>query len=298
MTTEHPALLLPPPPLPAPALPPPLCSSKKKLYQTIAEGKAPIEGDHEEARQLLTKRESSFRKDLRWVLFNKYVPSLIQDGPQCGLVALWMASQLLKSPAELSMERIVNVAVKRGYTAQGEIFSARDMAALAEETCGCRAVQLTGGMNGANIHPIIKHLASGKPILIPYDEDFNHEPCQRRGHRAHWAVASGILLGLQEGCLKKEEFQPDPVLPWLLLPGNSPSYPMEGIQEAFVLAKQGKSLRYQLWALEKLAESNAQLREIDPQRAADGSVYILPPGGVEIGLAGQVVLLHRDGLKE
>lgn len=27
--------------------------------------------------------------------------------------------------------------------------------------------------------------------IYSYDEDFNHEPCQRSGHRAHWAVASG-----------------------------------------------------------------------------------------------------------
>lgn len=24
-----------------------------------------------------------------------------------------------------------------------------------------------------------------------YDEDFNHEPCQRKGHKAHWAVSAG-----------------------------------------------------------------------------------------------------------
>lgn len=27
--------------------------------------------------------------------------------------------------------------------------------------------------------------------MYRYDEDYNHEPCQRSGHRAHWAVASG-----------------------------------------------------------------------------------------------------------
>ncbi|KPP70547.1 hypothetical protein Z043_110613 [Scleropages formosus] len=294
MTSEHPALLPPPPPPPpCPALAwpaAPLWPSKKKLYQAIAEGRSAVEGDHEEARLVLVKRES--RKHLQWVLFNKYVPSLIQDGPQCGLVALWMAAHLLQSPTELSIERIVKVAKERGYTAQGEIFSAHDMALLAEEMCGCRAERLTGGMSGPNFGLILKHLASGKPVLIPYDEDFNHEPCQRRGHRAHWAVASGILLALKEGCLNKEEFQPDPGVPWLLLPGDSPACPMEGIQDAFVLAKQGKSLHYQLLGLEKLAQSNAQLKEMDPKRAADGSVYILPQGGMEVGLAGQVVLLH------
>ncbi len=48
----------------APPPPPPLArsvSSKKKLYQALTEGRAPVEGDHEEARIILGQRES------RWV---------------------------------------------------------------------------------------------------------------------------------------------------------------------------------------------------------------------------------------
>ncbi|XP_072557078.1 actin maturation protease isoform X1 [Paramormyrops kingsleyae] len=236
----------------------------------------------------------SFRKDLQWVLFNKFVPSLIQDGPQCGLVALWMAAQLLQPSADLSMENIVKTAMNQGYTAQGEIFSAHHMALLAEEVIGCWAERLTGGMGGANFCHILKHLADGQPILIPYDEDFNHEPCRRSGHRAHWAVASGVLLGLTHGSLNSEDFCADPALPWLLLPRHGCSGPTAGVQDAFIFAKQGKSLRYQLWSLELLTQSNAQLKEMDPQRAADGSVYIVPQGGVGQGLAGQVVLLHAN----
>ncbi|XP_036392421.1 UPF0692 protein C19orf54 homolog [Megalops cyprinoides] len=293
MSDDNPVV---PPPPPPPTLPPPAAlpgPSKRRLYQAIAEGRSPVEGDHEEARLLLRQRESSFTKELQWVLLNKYVPSLIQDGPQCGLVAMWMAAKLLKPPEGVSMERVVQTALERGYTAQGEIFSARDMAQLAEEVCECHSECLSGGMGGANTGPILKHLASGQPALIPYDEDFNHEPCLRNGHKAHWAVASGVLLGVAEAGLDAAKFQNDPVLPWLLLPRGTPCWPVEGVQEVYILAKQGKSLRYQLWGLEGLVQSNAQLREMDPQRAADGSPYILPPGGVEAGLAGKVVLLHK-----
>ncbi|XP_041729458.1 UPF0692 protein C19orf54 homolog [Coregonus clupeaformis] len=288
----------PPPPGP----PPPTAASgpsKKKLYQAIAAGKTPVEGDHAEARLLLCQRESSFRKDLHWMLLNKYVPSLIQDGPQCGLVALWMAGHLRQPPLSVSMETIVQTAMDRGYTAQGEMFSARDMAMLAEEVCECRAELLSGGMTGDNSTAVLKHLADGQPVLIPYDEDFNHEPCQRSGHRAHWAVASGVLLGLDQDSVSREHTQPDPTLPWLLLPQDSPSCPCPcptvGAREAYILAKQGKSLRYQLWSLDMVAQSNAQLREIDPQRAGDSTQYVVPKGGVEVGLAGQVVLLHTGG---
>ncbi|KAJ8392172.1 hypothetical protein AAFF_G00079780 [Aldrovandia affinis] len=296
MSTESPALPAPPPPPPlAPPHPTVLGSRKKKLYQAIAEGRSPIQGDHDEPRLLLRQREGSFRKDLQWALFNKYVPSLIQDGPQCGLVALWMAAQLLQPPVEVPMEQLVQMAIQRGYTTQGELFSAHHMALLAEEVCGCRAERLSGGMGGANSGHILRHLSAGLPVLIPYDEDFNHEPCLRSGHRAHWAVASGVVLGVARGSLEEGRFRADPALPWLLLPLDGPCWWGEGVEEAeeaYVLAKQGKSLRYQLWPLEALERSNSQLQEMDPQRAADGSPYVLPQGGVGAGLAGQVVLLH------
>ncbi|KAI4874356.1 hypothetical protein NFI96_022216 [Prochilodus magdalenae] len=284
---------LPPPPPPAPA-PATSVPSKKKLYQAIAEGKAPVEGDFEEARLLLTQRECSFRKDLQWVLCNKYVPSLIQDGPKCGLVALWMAAHLLKPAKTTSVEKILQTALEKGYTAQGEMFSAADMAQLAQEVCGCRVQRLSCGMMGDNAARILKHLTEGQPILIPYDEDFNHEPCVRQGHKAHWAVASGVLLGLVQGTVTGKLFPTDPTLSWLHLSEDSTpaELPLDAAEEVYILAKQGKSLRYQLWKLETVAQSNAQLKEMDPQRATDGTHYVLPPGGVEEGLAGQVVLLY------
>ncbi|KAI5623800.1 UPF0692 protein C19orf54-like [Silurus asotus] len=286
----------PPPPPPPPAqASAPLLPSKKKLYQAIAEGRTAVEGDFQEACLLLKQRESSFRKDLQWVLFNTYVPSLIQDGPKCGLVALWMAAHLMKPAMTVSMESIMQIAVNRGYTAQGEMFSASNMALLAEEVCGFRAQRLSGGMMGNNAALILKHLTDGQPILIPYDEDFNHEPCSRRGHKAHWAVASGVLLGLAEGSVSGKQLSTDTTLPWLHLGrGSAPADCLKNPAEVHILAKQGKSLRYQLWMLDTVAQSNMQLKEMDPQRAGDGSYYVLPPGGVEEGLSGQVVLLHTS----
>lgn len=215
---------------------------------------------------------------------------------RCGLVALWMAAHLLHPPETLVLETLVQTAKHNAYTEQGEMFSASDMAKLAEEVCGCRVQRLSGGMMGENTTVILKHLAGGQPVLIPYDEDFNHEPCLRNGHKAHWAVVSGILLGLRQGCVDSKHFPPDVTLPWLHLSQNeaSVSWPMDGIEEVFVLAKQGKSLRYQLWKFELLTQSNSQLKEMDPQRASDGTRYVVPLGGVQDGLAGQVLLLHTN----
>ncbi|XP_029373173.1 actin maturation protease [Echeneis naucrates] len=287
----------PPPPPPAPGPPPPPHASghQKKLYQTIASSRSPVEGDHTEARLLLTQRGSSFRKDWQWILVNTYVPSLIQDGPQCGLVALWMAAQLRRPQLSTQVEAVVQTALRRGYTAQGEMFSAKNMTLLAEEVFGCKAELLSGGLYGNNAVAIITHLWRKQPVLIPYDEDYNHEPCQRGGHRAHWAVASGVLLSLDQGSINEHHHQPDPSLPWLHLPIDTSSpCPVNKLKEVYILAKQGKSLRYQLWSLDSVAQSNEQLRTMDPQRANDGTQYVVPQGGLEAGLAGQAVLLHMN----
>lgn len=291
----------PPPPLPACGLS--IYSApeqKKKLYQTIASSKTPVEGDYTEARLLLSQRERSFRTDLQWILMNTYVPSLIQDGPQCGLVALWMAAQLRQPQMNIQLDTVTQTAVDRGYTVQGEMFSAQNMALLAEEVCCCKAELLSGGLRDKNAMSIIKHLWDRQPVLIPYDEDFNHAPCTRSGQKAHWAVASGILLGFDQGSLDTQHAQPDSSLPWLLLPTDACSCPINSSQprEVHILAKQGKSLRYQIWSLDCIAESNQQLRRMDPQKENDGTEYVLPEGGVEAGLLGKAVLLHTRSHKK
>uniref|UniRef100_A0A8C4X286 Actin maturation protease n=1 Tax=Erpetoichthys calabaricus TaxID=27687 RepID=A0A8C4X286_ERPCA len=290
------------PPIPPP-LPPPICPTipvKKKLYQALAEGRTAVAGDYEEACSLFKSREHSFRKDLEWLLFNKYVPSLIQDGPQCGLVALWMAGHRLNPEGSVTLETIVHTAVKRGYTAQGEMFSASNMALLAEELYHCQAHLMSWGAEKEISEKIVHHLVAGLPVLIPYDEDFNHEPCQRNGHRAHWAAASGVLLGVNTNKLQGS-FRTESLVEGLFyLPKGIPGPnwpPMEAVQEVYLLAKQGKSLKYQLWELGALRDSNQQLKQLDPKRSQDGQPYVLPEGGVQAGLCGQVLLLRPADLR-
>lgn len=104
-----------------------------------------------------------------------------------------------------------------------------------------------------------------------------------------------MLLGLAQGSVSSEHLPTNTTLPWLHRSRvSAPAKWLTNPAEVYILAKQGKSLRYQLWKLDAVAQSNAQLREIDPQRASDGSYYVLPLGGVEEGLAGQVVLLYTS----
>ncbi|XP_072346307.1 actin maturation protease isoform X1 [Scyliorhinus torazame] len=286
--------LAPPPPPPLSFLPPPLVPPRKNLYQILAGERMPVIGDREEVKMLLQNRADSFSKELNWLLINKYVPSLIQDGPQCGLVALWMAGHLLNTCEVRDLEGIVDCAKARGYTVQGEMFSGADMVKLAEEVFQCHGELLHEGLTGSNKARIMQHLLAGYPVLLPYDEDFNHEPCLRKGHRAHWAVVSGVLLGLKCG-LPKDFYEEDPDTPRLFhrrVSAPEASYPENCVVETHLLAKQGKSLKYQLWQYELVHQSNVQLREFSPKRECDGTVYMVPDGGVESGLCGAVVLLQ------
>ncbi|XP_012888098.1 PREDICTED: UPF0692 protein C19orf54 homolog [Dipodomys ordii] len=292
----------PPPPLPPPptamgAVTPHVYGlEKSQLLKEALEKSCPVAKGREDVKRLLKLHKDRFRSDLQWILFCADLPSLIQEGPQCGLVALWMAGTLLSPPSGISLERLVQVAMERGYTAQGEMFSVADMGRLAQETLGCQAELIYGGLGGPNRTRVLQHLITGQPMLIPYDEDFNHEPCLRKGHKAHWAVCAGILVGVQ-GTLSLSYLE-DPEMPGLFHPApgaasHLPSLPEEGTPgTVFLLSKQGKSWHYQLWDYDQVRDSNLQLTDFSPARATDGRVYVVPTGGVRAGLCGQALLLR------
>ncbi|XP_040832226.1 UPF0692 protein C19orf54 homolog [Ochotona curzoniae] len=299
---------VPPPPPP----PPPMAAAtlgtspphvfglqKSRLLQEAWARAGPVPSGREDVRRLLRLRKDRFRSDLQWILFCVDLPSCIQEGPQCGLVALWMAGTLLSPPNGVPLEKLVQVAMERGYTAQGEMFSVANMGRLAREALGCQAELLSGGLGGTNKELVLQHLVSGHPVLIPYDEDFNHEPCRRKGHKAHWAVSAGVLLGVSH--TPSHSYTEDPELPGLFHPVSGMPcqllvLPGEVAPGAtYLLCKQGKSWNYQLWDYDQVQESNLQLTDFSPLRAADGQTYVVPTGGVQAGLCGQALLLRpRD----
>ena len=67
------------------------------------------------------------------------------------------------------------------------------MAELASNIYKCQAKVLTGNMFD-NRETLLFHILHGHPILVPYDNDKNFEPCLKYGHKAHWAVLTGKLL--------------------------------------------------------------------------------------------------------
>ncbi|XP_030324633.1 UPF0692 protein C19orf54 homolog [Calypte anna] len=123
-----------------------------------------------------------------------------------------MAASLLAPSHGVGLGEVLGAAQARGFTARGEMFSALHMAALAQELFPCRAEVVSGGLGGPNRPKILQHLTRGLPLLVPYDEDSNHEPCHKHGHKAHWAVLTGVILGVPTSALPPN-FQQDPEIP-------------------------------------------------------------------------------------
>jgi len=96
-------------------------------------------------------RAARFQQSLAqgsWCIFCPHVPpARLQVGPQCGLVALSLAAAtrgLTCTPGEVQ-----ELAIKRGFSLQGEMFSASDMANLSKEVLG-------GGELMKSLHSLTK----------------------------------------------------------------------------------------------------------------------------------------------
>ncbi|XP_023382528.1 UPF0692 protein C19orf54 homolog [Pteropus vampyrus] len=113
------------------------------------------------------------------------------------------------------------------------------------------------------------------------------------------SLLTGVLLGVQG--VPSPGYAEDPELSGLFhpmpgMPCQPPSLPEEDLPGAvYLLCKQGKSWHCQLWDYDQVRDSNMQLTDFSPSRAADGREYVVPAGGVRAGLCGQALLLRpRD----
>lgn len=189
----------------------------------------------------------------------KYTPlkSIIQEGPQCGLVALAMCT---REPSKEIVQKIYLDAKTNNFTYNGEMFSAIDMLELSKN-CLPNHIELYEGVLFSE--HIIQFLFNGGLMLVPYDSDKNHSPCNLKGHKAHWAVISGII---------------------------------ETSNNIFIFAKHGKSGNLTFWELSALSKSNAQLIEFSPDRKLTDIEYKLPDGGLSgtSGLQNKSILLYPE----
>ncbi|XP_075555311.1 actin maturation protease [Dermacentor variabilis] len=290
---ETPQLTIPPPPPP----PPPSLSVDRRS----GEGNA---GDVKPDTTVLGVLERQLHRitagSEEAIVVSRMSPlrPVLQEGPQCGLVALSMASQLLQDHP-VSVDTLFGKAKSLQFTKKGEMFSVGNMKALAE-TCLQNPCSKIVRSSHRQREELIRHLLEGKPAVIPYDSDGNFEPCLKRGHTAHWAVLHGICMVLQSSCIEEmlvdttevdskcsrifhiRNIIPEEVLLELTQLAESPE------TSVFVYASQGKSRHVGLWELGLLLKSNDNLAHFTPKH--DISQFVIPEGGVAKGLSGQVLL--------
>ncbi|ESN96636.1 hypothetical protein HELRODRAFT_68419 [Helobdella robusta] len=164
----------------------------------------------------------------------------------------------------MEIENIIQLAKSLGFTKQGEMFSIKNLLKLAQyinQNIEGRITESTTDVREKK-KLILQALFNHHPILVPYDRDFNNEPCMKNGVKAHWAL--DIIHG-----------------------ENKES------KELYIFAVQGKSLKPHIWDLDQLLESNNQLRTVDPAMLRCKDEFCLPSYGSLSSLQGKILILNN-----
>lgn len=137
-----------------------------------------------------------------WAVFiASRLPCRLQEGVTCGLVSLCMAADVLSPSHALSVSGLVDQAKKCGFSKQGEMFDASQMAQLARDYFGLQSVVLERWSCDALCAAVV----SGKVALVAYDCAPNHEPTLCEGEKSHWCAVVGFVCPLTEDALVEEE---------------------------------------------------------------------------------------------
>lgn len=98
-----------------------------------------------------------------------------------------------------SSDSLLKDSVRLKFTNNGEMFSASWLLELLKQNIGTsslnpdktRAYLYDGDLNTEFIKEKLKRHCV---LLVPYDADRNHSPCNQNGHKAHWCLICGYLI--------------------------------------------------------------------------------------------------------
>lgn len=139
-------------------------------------------------------------------------------------------------------------------------------------------------------------LITSKLILFPYDCDFNHAPCNKKGIKAHWALITGFILPIDHeepisltfgknteenrshGIEFIDSVKTEQVIKLKENYENKYFDAKKFSDLVYVVSKHGKSRHLGVWRLKHLLESNRQLKDIDYKKC-DPSEFVLPLDG-------------------
>jgi hypothetical protein len=137
-------------------------------------------------------------------------------------------------------------------------------------------------------------LLGAKLMIIAYDCDFNFEPCNKRGRKAHWALIVGYLLPV-DACLAENYSNKLVVANLLHLDAQLVQLGIDDREKlctmyknaknngdfsdnVYAICMHGKSKHLGVWRLKSLLSSNKQLEEIDHEKCSD-EMFVKPSSG-------------------
>jgi len=199
----------------------------------------------------------------------------------------------------VSVDKVQEMAISKGYTKQGEMFSVDNMSYLASSILGKAAViSSTAAM--CDSWWVVEQLTAGWQLLVPYDCAHNHHPAVLGGRKAHWALITGfvLLVDATEDITDVKTVTSDGNKHVRILTGEAEN-DKERLNtlignkagKLLLVARQSKSLVLGLWDKEELVSSNNNLKVVEVKGKI--SEFVIPLGGVEAGLCGRMVLVRR-----
>ncbi|VDM11256.1 unnamed protein product [Wuchereria bancrofti] len=205
------------------------------------------------------------------VAFVRNVEPILQNGPQCGLVAVQMVAQAYGLPIR-NVDEIFQYAKQKGYTNHGEMFSADWLADVAVSLWPMLDVAVENVPSTAQMEQLVQENAV---LLIPYDCGKNHQPSNRGGRSAHWCLIVGFLCPIKEL---------ETVI-WNEAVAHNCS------KATHVFCVHGKSRHVALWNYSQLVASNFNLHEAST-KVMD---YVIPSSDLStLRNRCLVVRCHRD----
>jgi len=193
---------------------------------------------------------------------------------------------------EVSVDKVQELAIKKGYSKQGEMFSVENMADLATTILDTEAMIASTDA----VSDMVDELLGGWLLLVPYDCAHNHHPAMLQGRKAHWALITGFVLAVdaaediadigndnsEDNVVIVKEIKDIEKLGKILSHHST---------KQLLVARQSKSLVLGLWDMKELINSNNNLKTVEFKE--DISNFVIPEGGVEAGLCGRMVKLKR-----
>ncbi|MCP9262453.1 hypothetical protein DINM_005675 [Dirofilaria immitis] len=181
------------------------------------------------------------------IAFIRNVEPILQNGPQCGLVAIQMVAQAYGLPIR-SMDEVFQYAKQKDTQITVKYFLvcftyAPDwLADIAISLWPMLDIVVESIPSTAKMEQLIQENAL---LLIPYDCDKNHQPSNREGHNAHWCLIIGFLCPVKE--LE--------TLTW------NTTIPHTCSKVTHVFCLHGKSRHLAVWNYSQLIASNFNLHE-------------------------------------